>query len=429
MDDYSFFNPLGYPPPSPHHTSPYLSPTVASHHRSEEDLLNSLSPDSAHRWQSQHQVASQPIDITSPFITPLDISPLLSPASYCSSDHFPGSGRSSPIDTTAWRSPVDAFLAMNTPVTMPSTTPPLLGSSYSSTSSALQSMDTPPSHNADIKTLIEASPFMTPSPIEQQEDLVLPIHAFRNGSPNATITSPISPTFSFTEDNNSVADLFHRFNIMEAQEPASPVQFKEKCEPVIPNFDFDPIPMPSHNSLGLPTLHIPRRSSSPCLNGADIDDIVSPTITVTPAGSDDGHVSDHGIASAPIPGSSNLAHYKSASRGGPKRHQRSHSANSLQTILGHSPPMPAVSTSSGSTRGGKQTQRQALRRNSSSSSRPFICRYCDFAFTREWNRKTHERLHDPNFVPEHQCNFCDKRFMRKHDCLRHMSSVHRDEGY
>lgn len=274
---------------------------------------------------------------------------------------------------------------------------------------------------------------MTPSPIEQQEDLVLPIHAFRNGSPNATMTSPISPVFSFTEDNSSVADLFNQFNIMEAQEPISPVQYKEKYEPVIPDFDFDPIPMPSHNSLGLPTLHIPRRSSSPCLNGADIDEIVSPTITVTPAGSDDGH--DHRVASAPVPGmSSNLAHYKSTSRGNIKRHQRSHSANSLQTILGHSPPMPAVSTSSGSSysggggvRAGKQTQRQSLRRNSSSSSRPFICRYCDFAFTREWNRKTHERLHDPNFVPEHQCDFCEKRFMRKHDCLRHMSSVHRDE--
>ncbi|KAH8556507.1 hypothetical protein BGW37DRAFT_16144 [Umbelopsis sp. PMI_123] len=320
---------------------------------------------------------------------------------------------------------------MNTPVTVPSTTPPLLGSSYSSTSSALQSMDTPPTNNADIKTLIEASPFMTPSPVEQ-EDLVLPIHAFRSGSPNATITSPISPTFSFTDDNSSVSDLFHRFNIMEAQEITSPIEFNERDEPVIPNFDFDPIPLPSHNSLGLPTLQIPRRSSSPCINGADIDEIVSPTITVTPAGSDDGHVSDHGLASAPLPGvSSNLGRYNSPSRGTSRRHQRSHSANSLNTILGNPPPTPAPSTSCGnsysSIRGGRQTGRQPLRRSSSSSSRPFVCRYCDFAFTREWNRKTHERLHDPRFVPEHKCNFCDKRFMRKHDCVRHMSSVHRDD--
>jgi hypothetical protein len=69
--DYSYFNQLCYPPPSPNQTSPYLSPTMVSHNRSEEDLLNSLSPDSAHRWQSQQQVASQPINITSPFISPV----------------------------------------------------------------------------------------------------------------------------------------------------------------------------------------------------------------------------------------------------------------------------------------------------------------------------------------------------------------------
>lgn len=70
--DYSYFNQLCYPPPSPNQTSPYLSPTAVSHNRSEEeDLFNSLSPDSAHRWQSQQQVASQPINITSPFISPV----------------------------------------------------------------------------------------------------------------------------------------------------------------------------------------------------------------------------------------------------------------------------------------------------------------------------------------------------------------------
>lgn len=348
--------------------------------------------------------------------------------SYCSSDHFPGSGRSSPVDLHAWRSPVDVLLAMNTPATVPSTTPPLLGSPYSSTSSALLSMDTPPSH-AYIPPFIEGSPYMTPSPIEKQEELVLPIHAFRDGSSSATVTSPISPTFSFTDDN-SVADLFHRFHIMEAQDSTASSTSGMIRESAIPNFDFDPIPLPSHNSLGLPTLQIPRRSSSPCLT-SDFDDVISPTITVTPAGSDDGH--DQGLGSPSLP----TSHYNFATgdsrsnhhRTSPKRHQRSHSANSLQTILGtrHSP-VPVASSSSGSNTGRSiPQQRQPLRRASSNSSRPFICRYCDFAFTREWNRKTHERLHDPNFVPEHQCQFCEKRFMRKHDCLRHISSVHREQ--
>lgn len=314
---------------------------------------------------------------------------------------------------------------MNTPVTVPSTTPPLLGSSYSSTSSYLLSMDTPPSI-ADLPPLIEASPYMTPSPIEQQEDLVLPMHALRDGSPNATITSPISPTFSFTEDN-SVADLFHRFHIMEAQDS----NIKEKYETaVLPDFDFEPIPYSSHNNLGLPALHIPRRSSSPCLVTAELDYIVSPTITVTPAGSDDGHLSDHSLPSAPVPGNHHTLsnRNRTTSSAGPKRHQRSHSTTSLQTILGSNAPMPAASSSSGSNHERSvPQQRQPIRRSSSNSTRPFVCRYCDFAFTREWNRKTHERLHDPNFVPEHQCQFCDKRFMRKHDCLRHMASVHRDE--
>lgn len=441
---------------SPQDMNPYLSalviPTPAS--PTVNDPFANLSPDTAHsqqQWMSHQQqqrpISPRPVNITSPFISPvgktnlvsprvfdlhilkfnwnLDVSPLLSPASFCSSDHFPGSAGSSPDDAHAWRNSVDALLAMNTPVTVPSTTPPLLGSSYSSTSSALLSMDTPPT-NADINPLIEASPFMTPSPIEQ-EDQMSAFHPGRSDSPYTARTASISPTLSYVEDN-SVENLFHRFNLLENQLENGP---RSRSESALPNFDFDPIPMSSNqNHLGLPMLHIPRRSSFPNMN-----ELVSPEITVTPAGADDLHFNDPNSAlTPPLPEHTAFFDIEHQSRATAntnrqyQRHQRSHSANSLQAILGSNVPVPVATTSSGSSTGSRvRNQRQMVRRSLSNSSRPFVCRHCDFAFTREWNRKTHERLHDRNFVPEHECNFCDKRFMRKHDCLRHMNSVHKTQ--
>jgi hypothetical protein len=98
---------------------------------------------------------------------------------------------------------------------------------------------------------------MTPSPIEQ-EDQVLVYHTRRGDSPNTARTASISPTLSYVEDN-SVEYLFHRFNLMESQQENDN---KERSESALPNFDFDPIPMATgQNHLGLPLLHIPRRSS------------------------------------------------------------------------------------------------------------------------------------------------------------------------
>ncbi|KAG2186422.1 hypothetical protein INT43_002860 [Umbelopsis isabellina] len=416
---------------SPQNMNPYLSavviPTPGS--PADNDLFANLSPDTAHsqqQWishqQQQRPSSPRPVNIASPFISPVDVSPLLSPASFCS-DHFPGSGGSSPEDAHAWRNSVDALLAMNTPVTVPSTTPPLLGSSYSSTSSALLSMDTPPT-NADINPLIEASPFINPSPIEQ-EDQMSAFHPGRSDSPYTARTASISPTLSYVEDN-SVESLFHRFNLLENQLDSGS---RSRSESALPNFDFDPIPMSTgQNHLGLPMLHIPRRSSFP-----NMSELVSPEITVTPAAADDLHFAGPNSAlTPPLPG--NTAFFDAdpqpraiANSNRPyQRHQRSHSANSLQAILGSNVPVPVATTSSGSSSGSRvRNQRQVVRRSASNSSRPFVCRHCDFAFTREWNRKTHERLHDRSFVPEHECTYCDKRFMRKHDCLRHMNSVHK----
>ncbi|KAM3589142.1 hypothetical protein VKS41_000020 [Umbelopsis sp. WA50703] len=401
--NFDYFDQLS----SPQSMNPYLSATglPPSNSPTDSDPYANLSPVSAHsqQWiphqQQQPPASPQPINIASPFIAPVDVSPLLSPVSFCSSDHFPGSGASSPVDPQAWRNSVDALLAMNTPVTVPSTTPPLL-----------------------------ASPFMTPSPIEQ-EDQVLVYHTRRGDSPNTARTASISPTLSYVEDN-SVEYLFHRFNLMESQQENDN---KERSESALPNFDFDPIPMATgQNHLGLPLLHIPRRSSFP-----NMSEIVSPKITVTPAAADELLFagSSHSALTPPLPEQTTFFDSDGQPRAtmhhtrlNQRHHQRSHSANSLQAILGSNTPVPAISYSSGNSTGfrGRQ-QRQPVRRSPSNSSRPFVCRYCDFAFTREWNRKTHERLHDPTFVPEHECSFCDKRFMRKHDCLRHMNSVHKTQ--
>lgn len=73
------------------------------------------------------------------------------------------------------------------------------------------------------------------------------------------------------------------------------------------------------------------------------------------------------------------------------------------------------------------------RSNKSSSAekekRRFVCEFegCGLAFTRLYNKKTHQETHYPNRVKAHPCTECSRRFDRKHDLGRHLMTVHRKE--
>ncbi|KAI9303442.1 hypothetical protein BJ944DRAFT_137936, partial [Cunninghamella echinulata] len=52
---------------------------------------------------------------------------------------------------------------------------------------------------------------------------------------------------------------------------------------------------------------------------------------------------------------------------------------------------------------------------------------CQRGFTRRYNLGTHVKTHDKNRVKPFACSLCPKTFDRKHDCERHISTVHMGE--
>jgi len=56
-----------------------------------------------------------------------------------------------------------------------------------------------------------------------------------------------------------------------------------------------------------------------------------------------------------------------------------------------------------------------------------VCSTCHRAFARQFNLKTHMQTHDPNRAKPFDCKHpgCGRAFSRKHDLMRHLTSLHR----
>ncbi|KAJ3292154.1 hypothetical protein HDU76_007192 [Blyttiomyces sp. JEL0837] len=78
---------------------------------------------------------------------------------------------------------------------------------------------------------------------------------------------------------------------------------------------------------------------------------------------------------------------------------------------------PTVSTTSGGPIRREATATKARRR----PSKLYHCPHpgCTRAFTRAFNLKTHESIHDPSRDRPFNCESCDKTFVRVHDLIRH----------
>ncbi|TCD70667.1 hypothetical protein EIP91_002389 [Steccherinum ochraceum] len=57
----------------------------------------------------------------------------------------------------------------------------------------------------------------------------------------------------------------------------------------------------------------------------------------------------------------------------------------------------------------------------------FLCTNCGRGFARHFNLKTHMQTHDPNRAKPFACSHkgCGRAFSRKHDLMRHLTSIHR----
>lgn len=59
--------------------------------------------------------------------------------------------------------------------------------------------------------------------------------------------------------------------------------------------------------------------------------------------------------------------------------------------------------------------------------RPFACSYCGVTFRESWHLKEHVKLvHESDKVTRHKCDHCEKTFLRRGECVRHMR-VHTGE--
>ncbi|KAI9023019.1 hypothetical protein CLU79DRAFT_680612, partial [Phycomyces nitens] len=72
-------------------------------------------------------------------------------------------------------------------------------------------------------------------------------------------------------------------------------------------------------------------------------------------------------------------------------------------------------------------ERRTPKGTQSEDSKRFPCEICQCKFSRRFNLGTHMKTHVKDRQKDFVCNTCHKAFDRKHDCDRHIATVHRGE--